>query len=189
MKKTTSKITTTFLNLYQEYSTEGCFVYFSHASHSSFMPKVYAWLKPVIAFIKASTSCSFHLRLGQRFPPWTPSSTRRDSMISSLPFCPSPGQLSSVHGDEEGRQQRGVETLTHPLCHRGGTPTAATTTIRLHFDFHLFVFLFCGTMRVMEMDNSSNFFGGAFYCFLVHDIWYFSCLLKRKRTERGKRLS
>lgn len=164
-----------------------------HLVHHS-CSKVYAWLKP---FIKAMTSCSFHLRLGQRFPPWTQSSTRRDSMISSLPFCPSPRQLSSVHGMKRDAS-RGVLNTHSPALPQGGTPTAATTTIRLHFDFHLFVFLFCGTMRVMEKDNSSNIFGGdiglftAFLCMplnLVCSIWYFSCLLKQKRTERGKRLS
>ncbi len=110
--------------------------------------KMYAWLKPFIAFIKASTSCFFHLRLGQRFPPWTQSSTRRGSMISSLPFCPSPRQLSSVHGDEEGRLQRGVE---HSLARSatGGHPYSS-------YNHHSFTFWFSFIRLSVLWDHESD---------------------------------
>lgn len=81
-------------------------------------------------------------------------------MISSLPFCPSPRQLSSVHGDEEGRLQRGVE---HSLA-RSATGGAPLQQLQPPFVYILIFiyssFCFVGPMRVMEKDNGSNFFGG-----------------------------
>jgi len=105
-----------------------------------------------IAFIKGSTSCFLLLwfcqRLGQRFPPWTQSSTRRGSMISSLPFCPSPRQLCWVHRDEEGRQRRGV---VHSLAcsATGGHPYSS-------YNHHSFTFWFSSIRSLFLWDHETN---------------------------------
>lgn len=116
-----------------------------------------------IAFIKASTSCFFFFlfccrRLGQRFPPWTQSSTRRDSMISSLPFCPSPRQLSRVHRDEEGRQRRGV---VHSLAcsATGGHPYSS-------YNHHSFTFWFSSIRSLFLWDHESDGKGQQLHLFV-----------------------
>lgn len=116
-----------------------------------------------------------------------------------------PALVWNSWSESTGGMKRGTpaEGCRKPALPQGGTPTAATTTICLHFDFHLLVLCFCGTMRVMEKDNSRTaFLGGRggdcffFNCFLMHapyshflfvSIWYFSCLLNCKRMTRRKR--
>lgn len=98
-------------------------------------------------------------------------------MISSLPFCPSPRQLSWVYRDEEGRQWRGV---VHSLAcsATGGHPYSS-------YNHHSFTFWFSSIRSLFLWDHESDgkgqqlhLFGGdrAFYCFLLHAP--FSCLFR-----------